>query len=195
MEPIATAFATIVGLLAAFKGESRAKADDEYNDFIAWLSEHKHTQVVDLLEINASAVISVKALLKQDREVILQRLDEVDKMLAIIASQVNGISDLAKAIRPNAEISDQALSILAQMESAGAHLFMVVTPFNENIELIMSGGRGGNIRIEMPRFLEDDLNILVTFNFLILDYNNVGDRLYRITRQGAKLVQLSLGSE
>jgi len=188
----ATAFSTIVGLIASFKSENRAQANDEYNDFLEWLGEKRHDEIISLLNINTKASISIKALLNQDRATLLDKLEAIDKMLATISSQIGGFSELAHAIKPGFELSDQAMEILRQMENGQSSAFLKVTFLSGETVMQAFDGRTGEINYNEPRFLEDDLNTLVATGMLMKSHNKNGDSVYRITRQASKLVNLSI---
>lgn len=191
MEPLVSAFSTIVGLIANYKSEGRAAADDEYKDFLSWLGERRHEEVVGLLETNAKAAISIKALLHHDREVLLSKLEAIDEMLASIASRIEGVGELAHAMKPGLELSEQAMSILRQVEAADASAFLIGKYLGGQIIIHLLDGNGAQVEFDEPRFLEDDLSTLVSLGFLILDYNRKGEPVYRFTRQASKLVKLS----
>lgn len=187
----ATAFSTIVGLIASFKNENRARASDEYNDFLEWLSEKRHDEIISLFNINAKASISIKALLNQDRAILLDKLETIDKMLATISSQIGGFSELVHAIKPGFELSDQSIGILRQMENGQSSAFSKVTYLSGKTVVQAFDGSAGKINYNEPRFLEDDLNTLVATGMLIKSHNKNGDPVYRVTRQASNLVNLS----
>lgn len=189
MEPV-SAFATIVGLLATFKNERKIKSDNEYKEFIEWLNEHQHREIIDLLELNTNTTISIKALLNQDREMLLGKLESIDQMLASISSQIDGFGDLAQSLKPGFELSEQALSILRQIEEAQASAFLVMKVMGGQIMMLLIDGNGSQIEYNEPRFLEDDYETMVSLGLLLQDFNSKGEPVYRITRQASKLVQL-----
>ena len=64
------------------------------------------------------------------------------------------------------------------------------------MELVTYGGNSykfsevpGVIKIEELKFVEDDLNQLVSLGLLILNYNNEGVRIFKITRATVKLLE------
>ena len=69
MDPIsaATAFATIVSLLADFVAHRGAAEGKSFDEFMAWLSEQRHDEIKALLEQNTSTTIGIKALLGENR--------------------------------------------------------------------------------------------------------------------------------
>jgi len=189
MEPItvAGAFATIVGLLGAYKAEGRAASDDEFKDFQAWLASNNHNEVIELLERNTAATTGIRTLLNQDRQELFEKLDAIDQMLAHVASRVDGFGEIAEALRPGAEISEQALSVLSQIFENNSGVVLLHDSMAGK-SIIPMDGDGGSIDIPEPRFIEDDLATMCEYGLLRPDYNSKGDPLYRITRTAARFV-------
>lgn len=189
MDPftLATSFATIVGLLGAYKAERREAAGDEFQDFMQWLAERNHTEIRSLLELNTQATIGIKSLLNQDRELLFQRLGDIDEILSLITSRIEGFSQITSALRPNAEISEQAVSVLKQLIESGGSKFLKSGGLNRGPSLHIIDGKG-EIEYEEGQFIEDDLHTLVDLGLLNQDYNSMGDPLYIITRAAVKFL-------
>lgn len=192
MEPLTTAttFTTIVSLVASFKSERKSQSNDEFQDFLEWLIETNHTDIKSLLEINTNATIGIKTLLNKNSKELQEKLSGIDEILASIASNIDGLSEIAKAVRPNSEISEQALSILRQFEEKEASKILESNKIGGRDYLFLDG-KGGSLLYDDPRFLDDDFSTLYEFGLLRQDYNSQGSKLYIITRNGAKLVALS----
>jgi hypothetical protein len=190
MDPLtlATSFATIVSLLGAYKSEGRQITDDEFQDFMHWLVKTNHSEVKDLLEINTQATIGIKALLKQDRELLLQKLGTIDEILSLISSRVEGFSQITNALRPNSEISGQAVSVLRQLFESGGSKFLKSGAIGRGPIFLIVGGKGGKIAYEDLQFIEDDLSTLVNLGLLNQEYNSKGNPLYIVTRAAAKFL-------
>ncbi len=194
MEPItvAGAFATIVGLLAAYNAEGRAATGDDLQDFQVWLASNNHNEVIGLLEQNAAATSGIRALLNQDREVLFGKLDSIDQMLAHVASRVDGFGEIAEALRPGAEISVQALSVVSQIFDNNSSGFIYSESMSGKRILPLDGDHG-KIQIMEPQFIEDDLATLYEYGLLRLDYNGQGDAVYRVTRAAARFISTARG--
>lgn len=188
MEPLsaATSFATIVSLVGQFRAERSAKEQANFNEFMQWLQETQHKELKDLLEINTKATISIKAILNQDRNLILERINNLDKALTAYASGLEGFSTLGDALHPDAILSEQALDILRQFEVSGASKILQLNASNEIVFLFMDGS--GQLEISEPRFIEDDLSTLVELGLIRHDYNSKGENIYLYTRAGSRLV-------
>lgn len=64
--------------------------------FIDWLISSNHKELVKLLELNANAAISIKIMLKQDRDHFKAQLDKIDSALSAFASTIEGFGELGK---------------------------------------------------------------------------------------------------
>lgn len=183
-----TTLATIVGLICNFKQERKDSQDAKHEEFMEWLEYHHHEQIKDLLAHNYSLAAEVDGLLKQDTETILARLNGIDDVLAKILSHVEGFSGIARIIRPDSELSDQAVHILRSLVESGADGFDLVHQFGVPPELWLSSG--GNINIPERRFLEDDLETLANLGLLRVEYGRNGMQTFGITREAMKLIEL-----
>ncbi len=187
LSTITTTFAIIVGLIANFKSERRATSDDEYKDFVAWLDAKRHKNVIEKINSNHSLGLGIKHLLQQNHEEVIKKLQILDSLIITIASQVSGLNEIASAISPNTKISDQAISIIRQLDQSGGSLFLEIAVRGGTLYQVMDGK--GSIEMSEERFIEDDLNTLCSLVFLISDVNSQGHRLFRITRNAVKFLQ------
>jgi hypothetical protein len=190
MEPItlATSLATIVGLVGTYRAERRADESVDLDDFLRWLSEHGFQELTTELERNTQVSASIKALLRERTDVLLAQLGRLDQMLGALASHVEGIGALAQSVRPADCLSDQAVSLLQQLEAMESEGFLVSDALNRPPTLIARDGKG-QLAYEEQRFLDDDLQTLVDAGLLRLDYNSQGSPLYLATRAGAYFVR------
>jgi len=189
MEPLASAtvFATVVSLIAQFRAERGASAITETGEFTSWLAENRHLDIVKLLELNTSTTISIKALLAVNQKELMQKLEQLDSALAIYASSLPEFADLATSLRPNTALSDQALSILSQLDKSGGSKIMEMH-MRDFIILQIMDGSGGNIEADDQRFIEDDLKTLVESGLLRKDINSSNNNVYFFTRAASKFV-------
>ena len=191
MDPLtaATAFSTIITLIAEFKSQRHADSGDEFNDFTSWLAENRHEELLSLVQQNYSTTLSIKALLATNRKVLEVRLALLDRALAGIASTLEGFSQLASAVHPEASLSPQAVAILKQFSSAGAsHALEIKGGSAPHPALLFEDGSRGKIEFPEPQFIEDDLRSLVDLGLLRPDHNSTGSRMFWFTRMAAALV-------
>lgn len=193
MDPItlSASFATIVGLISNFKAERNSSTENEYQEFLLWLNEKKHKTVIDDINSNHLLSLSIKNTLNQNHEALLLKLAGLDNSISALASKVSGFNEIAHAINPNIEFSDQAISVIEQLsESQGSH-FMELKTLGSGATFQIMDGNNGKINYTEPQFIEDDLEILCKHEFLISDYNPQGYRKWTITRQAAKFLKLA----
>ncbi|MBB6367957.1 hypothetical protein FHR56_003122 [Xanthomonas sacchari] len=191
MDPLstATAFATIVGLIGNFSAERRNAASANYEEFMEWLIKNNHQELVALITRSNTTATSIKTLLNEGREELIARLQSLDASLAQLATGFNGFRDIALAVYPGAELSDQALSLIEQFVDSGASKVLTSRYIDGELVLHILEGGSGNLAYSDPRFIEDDLNTLLEFELLRLDHNGRGDRIYIITRNAVRFVQ------
>ncbi len=183
---LAESFATVVGLIGQFRSEHAGKSQAEYNDFIDWLISSNHKELVSLLELNANAAISIKIMLKQDRDHFKAQLEKIDSALSAFASTIEGFGELAKSLHPESVISEQALSILHQFNESGSSKLLEVGTSGGTIYMFLE--TSGSLDIPESRFAEDDFAVLVELGLLRQDYNSQGNTLYIFTRAAHQLV-------
>ena len=192
MEPISIAmtFATIVSLMADFVAHREASEGKDFDSFMAWLAEQRHDEVITLLNSNATTTVSVKAILNESRETILDRLSSLDETLATIASGIDQYRNIAQAAYPTSALSPQAISILEQFYDSGATAILETKYYAGTIVLAVIDGPGnGQIEYTDSRFIQDDLEALVGLGLLTLDFNGQGQRMFKFKRTAAAFVE------
>lgn len=182
----ATTFASIVGLLSNFKSERKSASDNEYQEFVQWLGDKRHKSLLDEITSNHLLGLGIKSLLNQNHDVVLQKLSALDETLLMLSSSIGGFKEISNAIAPNSELSEQAISIIDQLNNSGGSFFQELKTFDGTTFHIMDAT--GQIDITEPRFIEDDLNQLVNSGLLIFDYSPKGKRNFKITRLSVKLL-------
>ena len=189
MEPLSTttALASIIGLIGQFKsGRDSAKSQD-FDEFMQWLAESNHAELKSLIEANHGTTISIKAILHQSQEALGESLSRIDNALAAITTAFAGFGELSKSIRPDAVLSEQAISVLKQIEEKKASKVLLHQRMGGAL-LLPLDGTGGSIAIPEPRFLESDMQALTSSGLLIPGYNSSGKPLWTYTRQAAAFV-------
>lgn len=187
MDPLtaASAFATIVQLLAIFRQEEGTGAALNHEKFIEWLEQHRHEEIKNLICNTAAIQGEVDKLLCRDHAVMLEKLDSINTVLATLLSRVGEFRGLAVMMVPSSEFSEQALSILRQLVESGSSYFCRIK-YLRGYSLQLEGG--GQIQHDEPRFLDDDLGKLVSLGLVILDYTQSGREVYRITREAMRML-------
>ena len=162
MEPltIASAFASIVSLLGIFKSERRAEESTTVDQYVDWLRRREHEQIANLIQNNAQLSHSLQALLSQQHDEVMAKLHSLAQVLSGVASHVAGFKAIADAMAVESRLSDQAISILRQLNEAQSSKFIEIKIRSETTYQAMDG-QGKVLIIDAPRFIEDDLNVSV----------------------------------
>lgn len=189
-----SAFATVVGLLSDFVSQRKQAKAEDYQEFLDWLTEHRHAEIVELLCQQSRTVTSIKALMTQDRQELNERLEGLDRVIAGFAGAIDELKPVAEALHPGAALSEQALSILRQFHQAGASKALSLSEFG-GPSTIFIDGKQGNLVIPDERFRDDDLSTLVDLGLLRLEYNSNGRPMYIYTRRADVLVRLNATPE
>ncbi|EOG7705001.1 hypothetical protein ACLINR_004540 [Vibrio parahaemolyticus] len=179
MEPWSS-FATILGLVSAYKAEGRARDGDEYNDLVNWLSDKRHKAVIEELNNNHILSLQVKQLLNRNHDEVIKSLANLDNLLMQLAYQFEDFKGIVKAIEPSVELSNQAIDILCQFEKSGSSTFLEVSDSSGTSYLFLDGP--GELTINEPRFIHDDLTQLCKLGLLEAGFNSKGSRIFKITR-------------
>ena len=120
--------------------------------------------------------------------VFSEKLDSINNALVSYSSVFGGFSEVAPALNPGMELSEQAKSLLIQFDKSQGSKILEVHSF-EGMALIVLDGKDQNINVTEPRFVEDDLKILIELGLLRHDYNSNGENLYIYTRAASSLVK------
>lgn len=153
-----------------------------------WLVDTNHKEVKALIESNTKTAIGIKALLNQNHDVLIQKLDALDSALSSFGSLIPGFSDISSGLYPSGgQLSEQAKEILSQFQKSGASKILELRTY-DGIDLMYLDSNEREMKISDPRFLEDDLKTLVELGLLRHDLNGKGDNLYIFTRTASELV-------
>ena len=183
---IATAFSTIISLIGQYKNEKKGEAQLTIDDFNSWLQQNRHTQILELLQLNTKAVISVKSILNLSNNELRRKIESVEKAIVAFASSLDDFNELANAIAPKLALSKQAVNLLIQIEKTKASNILV-TQNVDGIKIIAIGDCRKTLAISETRFILDDLRILEKTGMLIKGINQDGELLYTYTRVASAL--------
>mgnify|MGYP000371489036 CR=1 FL=1 len=186
--------ATIIGLIYNFKSGRDAKSDREYHDFLNWLEENRYKNIIKQIEDNDELVNGVESLLRESHDTVIDKLNFIEDSVSGLVSGISGFNTIAHAVRPSAELSEQAQRMLKNfVESQGSFILELKTKDGDSY--MIADGDGRQLGINEPRFVEDDFNSLCSLGLLTPDVNSKGSQMYRITRSAVRYVsQLDLPS-
>lgn len=184
MDPLnaSTVLATIVGLLCNFRQERGAQETRNHQQFVEWLEYHRHEELKNLILNTQGLRAELDLLLRAEHSVMLGKLDLITDALATLLRGLDEYRGLMSVIAPDTELSEQGVSILRQFVNSTLKEIFISKLINGQVHL------SGGIKVDDPRFLEDDLSTLAQLGLLSLRYNSKGDPVYGITRNAVKLL-------
>lgn len=182
------AFVSIVGLIGQFQSGRAAAAGQNYDEFMQWLLSSNHDELKTMIESNQVSTIGIKAILNQDRQVLHEHLAKLDNALVAFASAIDGFAQVGQSLNPNAALSEDAISILEQIDARKCSKVMLMRVFGGG-SLIPTDGHGGNIVIADWRYFEDDMRALVDAKLLIPGKNSKGQETWAFTRAAAEFMR------
>lgn len=182
-----TNFASLMGMLATFFQERRSDKTATIEELKTYLASHRHDEVVDLLTNNSQLTAAINGLLQNQHAEVLAKLSQLDQIISTVAINLADFKPIAQAMAIKSQLSEQAISILRQMNSVEAMRLRELKVSGKHLFGADSPGRG-RIEIKIPelRFIEDDLSRLCSYGLLQL--TEMGrERTFAITRAGAAL--------
>lgn len=198
MEPLSAAltFSTITGLMGQFQAGRSSREQHDYSAFLEWLVQHQHEEIKAELEKDHKLAGEIQTLLAQDLAQIHKKLNQLNLMVATVASRLDGFSGIACATNPESVLSEHAVSILRQMKDSGGSRFKASRySWSYELSIRVLGPPHGELEVENPQFIEDDLETLVDLGLLRPDMTSKGDPVYIYTRAAENVLgQIEGGS-
>lgn len=185
----ATAFATVVSLVADYRAHRALDQSVDLPGFVEWLATSGHVEIKEMIERNTAISVSIKAMLHEDRRQFFDRFDRIDSMLARLCTGFGAAESLANAMRPGAQLSSGAIDLLVGIEQKACS--KLLEHFGQNdVALIALDGVGGQVAISDFRFYRDDVACLVDIGLLrSAGHNKSGERILAPTRRGSEVAQ------
>lgn len=182
------AYAQTVSLIADYKSVRGQRDTSELKDFLEWLTTTGHHEMRSLLERNQATSVGIKAILGEHTQTVLVRLGEIDARLAILSQGIEGFGDLATAFHPASRLSRQQLGLLQAFEIAKAGEGSLHYDGEKHYFVFFDGDSPG-YPIDEPRFLKDDLEILVSSGLLHRFHDHrYREPFYHFTRSAKELL-------
>jgi hypothetical protein len=184
---LASAFATIVGLIGQFRSERNSDTPADFGEFSAWLAQNQREDLLHLLEQHKQAISGVEVLLREQESRLLAVIDRLDRALASAARNYPGFSDIAEVVRPYSSLSRQALSILTYLDRQEVSGFSIHRVFGGSFVIQLANAKYPSEKLDLTeeRFVENDLSTLVQEGLLLHD----GTHGYTFTRAASDLVE------
>jgi hypothetical protein len=191
MEPL-SAFLSLISLLRIFKQERGEDTKADRQAFLDWLAQHKHDELKDFIANTAAARTEVDKILAADHAEMIEKLDDIQKIVATLLSRVDEFRGLSQAIVPDMQLSEQAVSILRQFAESGADQLYYANHGAGNFVLMTLPPNSVGVGFTEPRFIKNDLDDLTHLGLISLaEYNAEGYPIYCLARAGSRYVQTS----
>lgn len=171
MDPItaATAYATLVGLICAFKKEWKDRQDLNAQQFVSWLEAHHREDLKQFIVCSAELPSEIDKLLKQDTELILARLNELRDWVTSLPSRIDGLAEMIQSTHSRSDRLRILPQLIAENEKAVLRL--------EKSGLFLPRARAGtewqvpidvqSLRSAYERFCTMEIEDTADFSFLV----------------------------
>ncbi len=156
-----------------------------------WLDYHKHEDLKNFIANTAAVRAELENLLAADNTLIIQKLDAIQEVVATLSSRVDEFRGLSLAIAPDAQLSEQAVSILRQFMDSGDETLLYAS-FGSR-QFCLQTDRSEPFGITDPRFLQSDFEQLVALGLLTVEHNSDGNSIFRLTRSVVCYLQAIAG--
>ena len=190
MDSLALA-STFMGILSLLYSYQSSNDFADLEGFIQWLYTAQQDDTARLIEQNDNIKVQLSSLMKGNHTEVISKLEQLNNLMLSIASRVEGLKELADSFQVHPELSDQAINILIELvESNGEYIW--ITSYTDGIEYTID--MKIELEIKEPRFIEDDLDVMMNLGLITLVLSDSYERKYRVTRQAVKLVDMIVGS-
>jgi hypothetical protein len=180
MMELAAGYASIMGLVSAYRAEGRALTDDAFKE---WLVDHHHQTIIEFIDENKAINIYMKALLNEQSET----MDKIHEKIIDLVSQFENFQSMFNVINTDTTLSTQAVNILKDFNRGGSHRLIANRLYDggEKKYDLVTLGKGGNIEYTNFKTIISDLESLLASNYLIeVKNNSKGCRSFEITNNG-----------
>src|SRR5262249_54218018 len=158
--------------LAIYRQERAGRKDLDHRDFIEWLEHHRHEEIKDLITHTYHLQSQVDDLLRQDHILILQKLDEANRISASILARLDGFSAVANVVVPDLGLSLQAMGLLRLLTHSKRGELIVISQEQFVVDSVL-------FEPADAKFFHDDVTSLVTSNLVTVDHSSRGDLIVR----------------
>ncbi len=180
-----TTLATLVGMIALYKSERKNVKDASIDSFLEWLRRHNHDQLVDLLVDNKMLSKALFEVIALNQNTLTDKLNRIDHGIALITKNIQEFESVSEAIGAQSRLSEQAYSILYQLNIVKASSFIELNTVDEG--RIFSTDASSELVITEPQFITDDLQQLCDAGSLLHSEGRHNTNTYTITRLGVEL--------
>ncbi|WP_143185141.1 hypothetical protein [Rubritalea squalenifaciens] len=165
-------YATLIMMIVTFLQERQSTKDRSLQGLKDYLIEKNFCEVIEFLENNEQAQKGIELLLKSEFTQIQDQLKVITDTLTSVTSKLDGFSQI---VTEESGLTEQALYILKEVKDRENGIL-----FLNGEQLAIAPWFSGFLNSPEPRFLEDDIKLLLSYNWI----TNSGRNTYKITRAG-----------
>jgi hypothetical protein len=149
-------------------------------DFLRWLENHNYQELRDLTMSNQQLWDQIEQLQRENGELILSKISEVNHICSQILAKIDLFSGIATILAPKGILSDQAIEVLRNFyQTPDADQLVWIT----GDQRLRFGHSGVVMDVDQIYYLPEDLDQLTRSGFLKEEFLNAG-RLFKRTRLG-----------
>ncbi|WP_352339350.1 hypothetical protein [Psychrobacter sp. 16-MNA-CIBAN-0192] len=119
----------------------------------------------------------------------MAKLSQLTDEIIILASKIDGLSQLTTSFKSSNQLSNQAINILrhfVESKSTNMHCMNNYSLGDHQIDLILEGAK--NIEYDEPIYIEDDIKSLVDRGLITKTFSTKGNIIYKITRRASDFI-------
>lgn len=178
----------IVGLLATFLSINGDKKN--LAEFKEWLVETNNEYATKIIEDNHQLQDGLSVFMNANHEENMAKLSQLTDLITDIASKVESSAKLASSYSIGAELSEQAISVLRQFVESGSPKIhhMKLNDGSDYPHLYLLEGAVDNIQYDEPKFIEEDIDSLVSKGLITKVIGSKRGKTYNITRQAVAFI-------
>lgn len=179
----------LLSMLSMFRTERAHRNDLSSREFQEWLSRHSHEELKEIIFRNAELSREIDRALQEDHKVMAGQLGLIEETVTKIASRLEGLAGIARAVSPTIELTEQASMMLCAASRSSVYPQIVLFAIDGRPPVPAIGTKGW--QAPEPEFVLDDLNALLNCGFLEKDgINSSGYPMLRVTRLGKKYAKI-----
>ena len=180
-------FLSLISMLRIFKQERGEGKKADRQALLEWLEYHRHEELKNFIANTAAARTEVDKILAADHALMIEKLDDIQKIVATLLSRVDEFRGLSHAIVPDVELSEQAVSILRRFADSGDETLLYHNFGNGQFAL--QTDHSEPFTITDLRFLQSDFELLVGLGLLTYEGNGHGAFIFRLTRNAIRYLK------
>lgn len=179
----------IVGLLATFYSIKNDNAG--LDEFKEWLIETNNEYAIKIIENHHQLQDGLSVMMNANHDENMAQLYQLTDLIGDIANKIESSAKLGSSYKTNPELSEQAISVLRQfVESGSSTIYHMKLNSGRGLpHQYTLNGTGENIQYDEPKFIEEDIESLVSKELITKTLGSKGGKTYNITRRAVAFIK------